>query len=51
MMVVKLNMILITSPELSDFRKRLKSIESKVCDESAIVRKPHTDSAQSSPAR
>ncbi|GHJ88688.1 hypothetical protein NliqN6_5090 [Naganishia liquefaciens] len=29
MMVVKLNMILITSPELSDFRKRLKSIESK----------------------
>jgi hypothetical protein len=31
MMVVKLNMILITSPELSEFRKRLKSIESKVC--------------------
>ncbi|KAJ9123994.1 hypothetical protein QFC22_000786 [Naganishia vaughanmartiniae] len=30
MMVVKLNMILITSPELSDFRKRLKSIESKL---------------------
>lgn len=32
MMVVKLNMILITSPELSEFRKRLKSIESKVCE-------------------
>jgi vacuole morphology and inheritance protein 14 len=32
-MVVKLNMILITSPELSEFRKRLKSIESKVCEE------------------
>jgi hypothetical protein len=30
-MVVKLNMILITSPELADFRKRLKNLESKVC--------------------
>lgn len=29
-MVVKLNMILITSPELAEFRKRLKNIESKV---------------------
>jgi hypothetical protein len=29
MMVVKLNMILITSPELSDFRRRLKNLESK----------------------
>lgn len=28
-MVVKLNMILITSPELLDFRKRLKNLESK----------------------
>jgi vacuole morphology and inheritance protein 14 len=30
MMVVKLNMILITSPELADFRRRLKNLESKV---------------------
>lgn len=30
MMVVKLNMILITSPELSDFRRRLKHLDSKV---------------------
>jgi vacuole morphology and inheritance protein 14 len=30
LMVVKLNMILITSPELAEFRKRLKNIESKV---------------------
>lgn len=30
LMVIKLNMILITSPELSEFRKRLKNIESKV---------------------
>lgn len=29
-MVVKLNMILITSPELADFRKRLRNLESKV---------------------
>lgn len=29
-MVVKLNMILITSPELAEFRKRLKNIETKV---------------------
>nr|XP_019045512.1 vacuole morphology and inheritance protein 14 [Kwoniella bestiolae CBS 10118]OCF24442.1 vacuole morphology and inheritance protein 14 [Kwoniella bestiolae CBS 10118] len=29
MMVVKLNMILITSPELADFRRRLKNLESK----------------------
>jgi vacuole morphology and inheritance protein 14 len=29
MMVIKLNMILITSPELSDFRRRLKNLESK----------------------
>lgn len=29
LMVVKLNMILITSPELADFRKRLKNLESK----------------------
>ena len=29
MMVVKLNMILITSPELADFRRRLKSLETK----------------------
>ncbi|BEJ17325.1 hypothetical protein CspHIS471_0607260 [Cutaneotrichosporon sp. HIS471] len=29
MMVVKLNMILITSPELSDFRRRLKNLDSK----------------------
>lgn len=28
-MVVKLNMILITSPELADFRRRLKNLESK----------------------
>ncbi|WVQ80690.1 hypothetical protein IAT38_002795 [Cryptococcus sp. DSM 104549] len=28
-MVVKLNMILITSPELSDFRRRLKNLESR----------------------
>ncbi len=30
MMVVKLNMILITSPELADFRRRLKNLDSKV---------------------
>lgn len=46
MMVVKLNMILITSPEISDFRKRLKSIESKVCNDCATLRNPHTDPAQ-----
>ena len=28
--VQKLNMILITSPELADFRKRLKSLETRV---------------------
>jgi vacuole morphology and inheritance protein 14 len=32
MMVIKLNMILITSPELADFRRRLKNLETKVCD-------------------
>lgn len=31
MMVIKLNMILITSPELADFRRRLKNLETKVC--------------------
>ena len=31
MMVIKLNMILITSPELSDFRRRLKNLETKAC--------------------
>lgn len=30
MMVVKLNMILITSPELGDFRRRLKNLDSRV---------------------
>ena len=30
MMVIKLNMILITSPELSDIRRRLKNLETKV---------------------
>ena len=30
MIVQKLNIILITSPELSDFRKRLKSLETRV---------------------
>jgi hypothetical protein len=30
MMVIKLNMILITSPELADFRRRLKNLETKV---------------------
>lgn len=30
MMVVKLNMILITSPELADFRRRLKNLDSRV---------------------
>ena len=29
--VQKLNMILITSPELADFRKRPKSLETRVC--------------------
>jgi Vacuolar protein 14 C-terminal Fig4p binding len=29
-MVQKLNIILITSPELADFRKRLKSLETRV---------------------
>jgi vacuole morphology and inheritance protein 14 len=29
-MIQKLNLILITSPELSDFRKRLKSLETRV---------------------
>jgi hypothetical protein len=28
--VQKLNMILITSPELAEFRKRLKSLETRV---------------------
>lgn len=43
MMVVKLNMILITSPELSEFRKRLKSIESKVCARTSAAQgiRPH----------
>lgn len=31
-MVLKLNMILITSPELADFRRRLKSLETRVGD-------------------
>lgn len=31
-MVQKLNMILITSPELADFRRRLKSLETRVGD-------------------
>ena len=30
-MVLKLNMILITSPELVEFRRRLKSLETRVC--------------------
>lgn len=30
-MVQKLNIILITSPELADFRRRLKSLETRVC--------------------
>ena len=29
-MVMKLNMILITSPELAEFRRRLKSLETRV---------------------
>lgn len=29
-MVQNLNLIMITSPELSEFRKRLKTLESKV---------------------
>lgn len=29
-MVQKLNIILITSPELADFRRRLKSLETRV---------------------
>lgn len=29
-MVQKLNIILITSPELTDFRRRLKSLETRV---------------------
>ena len=29
-MVQKLNMILITSPELAEFRRRLKSLETRV---------------------
>lgn len=33
--VQKLSIILITSPELADFRKRLKSHETRVCDSSA----------------
>lgn len=32
MMVIKLNMILITSPELADFRRRLKNLETRVSD-------------------
>lgn len=32
MMVVKLNMILITSPELADFRRRLKNLDSRVSE-------------------
>ena len=36
-MVVKLNMILITSPELSEFRRRLKSLETRVRYESSCV--------------
>jgi hypothetical protein len=34
--VQKLNIILITSPELADFRKRLKSLETRVCRFSPI---------------
>lgn len=30
-MVQKLNLILITSPELAEFRKRLKTLETRVC--------------------
>ena len=37
MMVVKLNMILITSPELADFRRRLKNLESKVSSSIVVV--------------
>ena len=29
--VQKLNIILITSPELADFRRRLKNLETRVC--------------------
>lgn len=36
-MVQKLNMILITSPELADFRRRLKSLETRVCDGLGIL--------------
>lgn len=38
MMVQKLNMILITSPELADFRRRLKSLETRVCDKLSILK-------------
>lgn len=33
LMVQNLNIILITSPELSDLRKRLKNLDTKVCCE------------------
>ena len=35
-MVQKLNMILITSPELADFRRRLKSLETRVSSTSSL---------------
>ena len=39
-MVQKLNMILITSPELADFRRRLKSLETRVRAVSSRIVEP-----------
>ena len=47
--VQKLNIILITSPELADFRKRLKSLETRVS--SSPVARPCAESVRSKMAR
>jgi vacuole morphology and inheritance protein 14 len=47
MMVIKLNMILITSPELADFRRRLKNLESKVGPgEISVMMETHVQDGQ-----
>jgi len=38
--VQKLSLILMTSPELAEFRRRLKSLETRVCGTGHRVRHP-----------
>jgi len=38
--VQKLSLILMTSPELAEFRRRLKSLETRVCEASHHVHQP-----------